>query len=130
MKVLKEVTKWDVDYRQPNHTYLLDGDKIVAYKPWSGMEVRVSKTRKAKLDQRYRKFEEFKYVEADWPGVNVSTTGPAVKQVQGSKGQTYFVNTESGSCSCVGFSFRGACKHIKQIKETHRAKLVQQQINR
>jgi len=130
MKVLKEVTKWDVDYRQPNHTYLLDGDKIVAYKPWSGMEVRVSKTRKAKLDQRYRKFEEFEYVEADWPGVSASTTGPAVMRVEGSKGQTYFVNTESGSCSCVGFSFRGACKHIKQIKETHRAKLVQQQINR
>ena len=116
MKVLKEVTKWDVDYRQPNHTYLLDGDKIVAYKPWSGMEVRVSKTRKAKLDQRYRKFEEFKYVEADWPGVNVSTTGPAVKQVQGSKGQTYFVNTEERTCTCPGYKFRGACKHIQQVQ--------------
>lgn len=124
MKVLKEVTNWDVDYKQPNHTYLLDGDKIVAYRVHHDGEVRVSPSRKIKLDQRYRKFEESKYVAADWPGVSASTTDPAVKQVQGSNGKIYTIDLEKESCSCPGFAFRGACKHIKQLKEERHAQLV------
>jgi len=57
MKALKEVTQWDVAYRQPNHTYLLDNNKVVGYKPWHDGET-VFFDRPFKLDRRYRKFVE------------------------------------------------------------------------
>jgi predicted nucleic acid-binding Zn finger protein len=37
-------------------------------------------------------------------------------KVQGSKGQTYSVNTEEHTCTCPGFTFRGDCKHIKELE--------------
>ena len=55
MEAVKEITEWKVDFRQPNHTYLLDGDKVVAYRPWhTGEPVWGTHMR---FDRRYRKFE-------------------------------------------------------------------------
>jgi hypothetical protein len=35
MEILKEITQWDVDYQQPNHTYLVNAkNKVVAYAKW------------------------------------------------------------------------------------------------
>lgn len=56
LQVIKEVTVWDVDYRQPNHVYLMDGDKVIAYQKWGEGEPIYFDT-KRKLDKRYRKFE-------------------------------------------------------------------------
>jgi hypothetical protein len=56
LEVLKEVTKWNVDYRQPNHTYLFDGERVVAYQPWHQGPPIYYRTRQ-KLDRRGRKFE-------------------------------------------------------------------------
>ena len=33
--------------------------------------------------------------------------------VKGSKGNTYTI--EDGKCSCPGFTFRGNCKHVKEV---------------
>lgn len=54
-EVLKEVTVWDVDFRQPNHVYLMDGSKVVAYQKWGEGEPIYYKT-KQNLDKRRRSF--------------------------------------------------------------------------
>lgn len=55
LEVLKETTVWKVDYRQPNHVYLMDGSKVLAYQPW-GEGDPVYYTNKQKLDKRRRTF--------------------------------------------------------------------------
>jgi hypothetical protein len=58
MKILKEITEWDVEHRQPNHTYLLNAkNQIVAYAKWNGDEIDELKSRIV-LNKRYRKFIE------------------------------------------------------------------------
>jgi hypothetical protein len=110
MEAVKEVTAWAVEYRQPNHTYLMDGDKAVAYIRWHEGEPEFFKTPQ-KMDKRYRKFEK-----ADIGLFNVEEKkDPAILAVPGSKGATYYVNTEEKSCSCPGFTFRSTCKHIKEL---------------
>ena len=110
MEALKEVTVWDVEYRQPNHTYLMDGDRAVAYIRWHEGEPEYFKNPQ-KLDKRYRKFEK-----ADIGLFEVrEAKDPVILEVPGSKGATYLVNTETGTCTCPGFTFRGACKHTKEL---------------
>lgn len=110
MEALKEVTVWEgIDYRQPNHTYLMDGDKAVAYIKWHEGEPEFFK-RPMKLDKRYRKFEKVDAAIFGQPKVE-----SAVVEVQGSKGKTYYVNRDEKTCSCPGFTFRGACKHVAEI---------------
>lgn len=108
MEAVKEITEWKVDGRQPNHTYLLDGDKILAYRQWhTGEPIWGSPMR---FDRRYRKFEpaDLKlFGIVDTPAVNSST-----KVVTGSKGDLYTVDTDAGTCTCPGFKFRGHCRHI------------------
>jgi hypothetical protein len=111
MEALKEVTKWDVEYRQPNHTYLMDGDKVVAYIRWHEGVPEFFKTPR-KMDKRYRTFEK-----VDIRLFNVEDRkDPVILEVPGSKGATYLVNTEEKTCTCPGFQFRGACKHVKELE--------------
>lgn len=65
IKVLKEVTEWDVPYRQPNHTYLIKDSKVYAYKKWHGDEIQFFKIAKP-LDKRYRSFKELKFIPSEW----------------------------------------------------------------
>ena len=112
MEALKEVTEWAVEYRQPNHTYLMDGDKAVAYISWHEGEPEFFKTPQ-KLDKRYRKFEKADISLFDVPK---QKKDPVVLEVPGSKGATYLVNTEDRTCTCPGFTFRGSCKHTKELE--------------
>ena len=57
--VIKEVTVWKVDFRQPNHVYLMDGSKVVAYQKW-GEGSPIYYDNKQKLDKRRRTFEKVK----------------------------------------------------------------------
>ena len=106
---LKEVTEWKVDYRQPNHTYLIDDhDNIIAYRKWHKGE-QIFSTSKFPLNKRYRKFVEvdvaqFKYTAPE--------TKANTKIVIGSKGDKYVVDLDKSTCTCNGFKFRGKCKHI------------------
>ena len=109
MEALKEVTVWEVEYRQPNHTYLMDGDKAVAYIRWHEGPAEFFKTPQ-KLDKRYRKFEK-----ADVSLFDVKEQKSSIIEVKGSKGNSYFINPEEKTCTCPGFTFRGDCKHTKEL---------------
>ena len=111
MEAVREITAWDVEYRQPNHIYLLDGDRVRAYIKWGEGPVEWL-SGNIKIDRRGRKFEKadiglFEVKEAK---------DPVILAVPGSKGATYYVNTETGTCTCPGFTFRGACKHTKELE--------------
>jgi hypothetical protein len=117
MKIYQEVTEWKgVTYRQPNHVYLMDGDRAYAYSRWGEGKPEYFKN-PSRLDKRGRKFIEVK--KNPW-GFNLKIRSaeekPAGKtwEVQGSKGNTYTVSLLDGrwSCTCPGATFRGSCKHI------------------
>lgn len=108
MEALKEVTVWEVDFRQPNHIYLFDGEKAVAYIKWGEGEP-IYFNHPSKINRRGRKF-----VKADISLFNVSDQPKSTLiEVQGSTG-TYYVDPEAGTCTCPGFSFRGKCKHVEK----------------
>lgn len=66
------------------------------------------------IDRRGRKFEQ---VDAKpfAKSFLAQPTAVLTKEVQGSKGQTYIVNLEENTCTCPGFTFRGACKHTTEL---------------
>ena len=111
MEAVREVTVWDVSYRQPNHDYLLDGDKIVAYRKWGEGEV-IRCSGKVKLDRRGRKFQKLE--PSPFGGYETLQPVKTYKEVKGSKGEIYKVDLEAGTCTCMGFQFRGTCKHLKE----------------
>ena len=53
-EILQEVSQWDADYNC-NHTYLLNGDKIIAYIKQGDNQVNIMKSQ-MRIDKRYRKF--------------------------------------------------------------------------
>jgi hypothetical protein len=59
MILAKEITVWKVDFRQPNHTYLMSDsmDKIYAYFKWNNPNDFQMFTKPNWFDKRYRKFE-------------------------------------------------------------------------
>jgi hypothetical protein len=90
----------------PAHTYLLDGNNLVAYVKVNTQEPFYFKNPIKGFDKRGRKFT---------PGnITLFTVKKAshAHTVIGSKGQTYTVTEDS--CTCPGFTYRGTCKHMGQ----------------
>ncbi len=91
----------------PEHTYLLDGTNLVAYIKVNEQQPFYFKTPIKGFDRRGRKFVK--------GNINLFTVKKATtyeRTVQGSNGKEYRVNDEEGTCTCPGFTFRGACKHL------------------
>lgn len=117
LEIFKETTVW-ADGSNSNHTYLLDGSKLVAYAKYGGQEIQVLKTQFS-IDKRYRTFVKTKH-----PGLEklIKNTTPKsntrVFKVK-SKEKEYFVELSdyNYSCTCTGFTFRGKCKHITAVAE-------------
>jgi len=58
-------------------------------------------------------------VELDGVKGEYKPNAPKVVTVKGSKGDEYTVtiNNQRSSCTCVGYSFRKTCSHIKTVEE-------------
>jgi hypothetical protein len=88
----------------PAHTYLLDGNNLIAYVKKGETAAFYFKNPIRGFDKRGRKFT---------PGnINLFTTQKEShgKTVIGSSGQAYTVTEQS--CTCPGFTYRGTCKHM------------------
>jgi hypothetical protein len=109
MQALLETTVWAGN--APNHTYLLDGNTLVAYIRAGTTEPYYFKAPIKGFDKRARKFELVTPNPFDVPA-----WASHLVTVTGSKGQVYTVDTDSGTCTCPGYTFRGACKHVKELE--------------
>ena len=117
LEILKETTVWS-DGSNANHTYLLDGTKIIAYAKYGGDDIQALKTQ-IKIDKRYRTFVKTKH-----PGLQKfikstpTKSNTRVFKIK-SKSKEYFVELSdyNYTCTCTGFSFRGKCKHIDAVAE-------------
>jgi len=103
-----ETTKWEGN--TPNHTYLLEGDKLYAYIK-AGTNEPFYFQSWMRFEKRGRTFKKlsknpFEAVAKD----------PDLIEVTGSKGDTYYVNPVEKTCTCPGFTFRGKCKHVELEK--------------
>jgi len=114
MQALKETTHWDSN-SAPNHTYLLDGTNLVAYIREGTSEPYYFKSPIKGFSKSGRKFVELEVNPFSTP--KEPEVMPWIQRVQGSKpGVYYTVNTEEQTCTCPGFTFRGACKHVKELE--------------
>jgi hypothetical protein len=109
MEAVREITEW-ADGSKCNHTYLLDGDKMVAYMPFGKKTQTVFKN-PIRIDKRGRKFEKLKQNPFK---LEVKVESNLI-EVQGSKGAVYYIDPEAKTCTCSGYTFRGTCKHTKEL---------------
>ena len=105
MEAIKEITAWK-DGTTANHTYLLDGNNLVAYIKKGDTTPFYFKSPIKGFSKTGRKFETLKKNPFK---VEVKSE---LREVKGSKGNSYFVDDEAHTCTCPGFTFRGSCKHI------------------
>jgi hypothetical protein len=119
----KEITEWDkAEFNVPNHTYLFDGkSNILAYAKASNDEL-VILHKPLPLDTRRRKFIKVKHKALDEYGATVVLDVPNLENtphwlVKSDSGKTYTVTLESGKyqCNCVGYAYRGKCKHSESV---------------
>jgi hypothetical protein len=133
MEILKEITQWDCDYRQPNHTYLVNKKgQIIAYAKWHTNDIMVFDSRRT-LDKRYRKFVKDNHkglsklskqfdsednVEKTEKEIIKPTENVRVFNVK-SKDKVYKVTfnkiTKQISCACIGYGYRRKCKHSEAV---------------
>lgn len=119
MQVLKETTGGLF----PAHTYLVDGTTLIAYIKVGETVPFYFKNGIKGFSKSGRKFDLVKHNPFnDWAKllkahIEVAEVLPFIKKVQGSKPNTWYeVNTDEHTCTCPGFTFRGACKHIKELE--------------
>jgi hypothetical protein len=114
MEAVKEITQW-ADGTTANHTYLLDGNNLVAYIKLGDTVPYYFKQPIKGFSKSGRKFETLK--TNPFKAQKAQVEMPWIKRVQGSKpGVFYTVNTEENTCTCQGYTFRGSCKHIKELE--------------
>lgn len=116
----RETTQWEGS-TTINHTYLLEGDNMIAYMR-SQTSVPFYFKKPIRIDKRGRTFERLadNPFEADWLAQPViAQTNADVREIDGSKGAKYYLDVTAKTCTCPGFTYRGTCKHVKELETTN-----------
>lgn len=115
MKFYQETTKWTNNV--PNGIYLLSDDKTKMYAYVAPGQKSVKRFKNfIRIDTRGR---TFKAVENTFGfEIGKEEAEGRVWTVKGSKGDEYTITerNESLQCTCSGFRFRGACRHVESIR--------------
>jgi len=118
MKFYRETTT-DWATPTPNHVYLLttDKSKMYGYIKAGTEDVTVFK-KPYTFDARRRTFREVRELgEVSLDDVRTETW-----EFTGSKGDKYIVQKIDNmlQCSCPGFTYRGECKHVKEVDASNK----------
>jgi len=126
ISVYKEITEWDkAEFKVPNHTYLFDGkSNALAYAREGDGEVYVFK-KPLPMDTRRRKFEKVNHPALQKLAKTLQSKEKTLQsefpnwKVKGDSGKEYVVELIGGKyhCNCIGYGYRGKCKHSEQIKK-------------
>jgi hypothetical protein len=119
MKYYQEVTEWNASFAVPNHIYYMNDaqTEAVGYIP-VGKDQLIKFSKPMKIDKRGRKFIKLnRAAEKDSVYFGKKQEEPNAITVEGSGGKKYLITKSNGtySCSCLGFSFRGKCKHVESL---------------
>jgi hypothetical protein len=123
MQILKEVTEWESDFPIINKIYLLDlKDKIIAYTNSDNTIIQLKSP--IKIDRRRRKFIKvnhaglsklIKYVPEDNNDNIINDNTRIFKVKSKDKEYTVLLKDNNYNCNCIGFGYRGKCKHSDAV---------------
>jgi len=114
----KETTQWEDGNTAINHTYLLEGDMMIAYIR-VGTSIPYYFKNPIRISKSGRKFEQLASnpFEVDIITVVVpQKTSDNVVEIEGSKGAKYILDKVLCTCTCPGYTYRGTCKHVKELE--------------
>jgi len=128
-EIIKEITEWKMDGKQSNHTYLIDKKgRILAFAKWHTNQIDILKSMPV-IDKRYRKFIKSEHNELSklipqfkkqLPDINVELVKPKYDRIfevkSNEKEYSILLNGNQLTCNCIGFGYRGKCKHIELVK--------------
>ena len=107
IEILQEVTDWG-KYKVNNGVYHVNSSgKLVAYQVNQKSEVQVLNVPSTQFSKARRKFVKI--------GEREEELASHIIEVKGSTGNTYYIDTIKKTCTCPGFTYRGNCKHVKEI---------------
>ena len=101
IEILQEVTDWG-KYKVANGVYHVNSAGHLVQHNDTIYNTPIKQFSKAR-----RKFKKI--------GERPEELESGIIKVQGSKGNVYLVDTINKTCTCPGFTFRGHCKHVKEI---------------
>lgn len=121
-----ETTVWADTTANINHTYYLEGDRMLAYirygtsEPyWFKQPITISRSGRKFQRVDAAPFENSLgglFLNLVPQPVEPKLKDPEVLEVQGSQGAVYLVNIKEQTCTCPGYTYRGACKHVKELE--------------
>jgi hypothetical protein len=115
----RETTVWEDSPTTINHTYLLEGDLMIAYMRSQTSIPFYFKT-PIRISRSGRKFELVEPNPFELPQLPqpvIAQSNADIVEIEGSKGAIYYVNKDLKTCTCPGYTYRGTCKHIKELEQ-------------